>query len=732
MTPAPPDRAVSTKAVRRGFRDDIQGMRALAVLGILVFHAGIAPYPGGFVTLDVFFVLSGFLITTLLLREVAKTGTIDLVGFYVRRARRILPAATVAIVGTVVASWLWLNPLDARDASVDGVWAALFGANIRFAVEETDYFTATDPPSPLQHFWSLSVEEQFYLVMPLALLASIVVAALVLRRGDGRAHRAGIVTVLALATAASLAWSVHASTASPESAYFSTFTRVWEFAAGGLLAVFAPRLARGLGHVARNVVAVGGLGLIGVAMFVVTEESAFPGWLALLPVLGTSAVILAGTGLDDVPLPLAQRALGVRPMRVVGDASYSLYLWHWPVLVVAEQRVGRDLRPVELLVALAVTAVMTWASYRLVETPFRRVRTAKRPRGMMLYPAAVSLAVACCLAATSLIDRQLVGQDAPISADDYERTVDGSRISRDPWIGLVQASVRAAAAERRIPRDIRPELRDLKDDRADLGDCEYIGTPATLCPSGDPDADRTMVVLGNSHGRHWIPAFDRIAEQAGWRTYYLVKSQCTPARVQMVRGGGRVKPWQGCLDFNAWAEDRIRELDPELVIVSTSGAPNVEVDGEVERSTDGVVAELGKGFDRLFADLLPLTERLVLLEDVPRRTISPERCLAEKDAHLGSCLSGTAERADRVTRTSIEAADRAGVEVVPTRQWFCDDGRCPAVIADMVPQRDEGHVTTTYARSLATPLGRALGLLPEARGGGKGANGSGGKDRGGS
>ena len=362
--------------------------------------------------------------------------------------------------------------------------------------------------------------------------------------------------------------------------------------------------------------------------------------------------------------------------------------------------------------ALGVTAVMTWASYRLVETPFRTVRTAKRPRGMLLYPAAVSVAVACCLAATSLIDRQLEGQDAPISADDYERTVDGSRISDDPWVGLVQASVRAAAAERRIPRDIRPELRELKDDRADLGDCEYIGTPTDLCPAGDLDADRTMVVLGNSHGRHWIPAFDRIAEQAGWRTYYLVKSQCTPARVQMVRGGGKVKPWQGCLDFNAWAEDRVRELDPELVVVSTSGAPNVEVDGEVERSTDGVVAELEKGFDRLFADLLPLTKRLVLLEDVPRRTISPERCLAEKDAHLGTCLSGTAERADRVTRKSIEAADRAGVEVVPTRQWFCDDGRCPAVVADMVAQRDEGHVTTTYARSLTTPLGRALGLCP--------------------
>jgi peptidoglycan/LPS O-acetylase OafA/YrhL len=719
VTPAPPDRDVSTPAARRGFRDDIQGMRALAVLGILVFHAGLAPYPGGFVTLDVFFVLSGFLITTLLLREVARTGTIDLVGFYVRRARRILPAATVAIIGTVVASWLWLNPLDARDASVDGVWAALFGANVRFAIEETDYFTATDPPSPLQHFWSLSVEEQFYLVMPLALLVSVVVAARVLRRSDAHAHRAGIVTVLAVATAASLAWSVHASTASPESAYFSTFTRVWEFAAGGLLAVFAPRLARGLTPVARNLVVVAGLGLIGVAMFTVTEASPFPGWLALLPVLGTSAVILGGTGLDDAPLPFAQRALGVRPMRVVGDASYSLYLWHWPVLVVAEQRVGRDLRPGELVVALGVTVAMTWASYRFVETPFRRVRTTKRPRGMLLYPAAVSVAVVCCLAATSLIDRELAGQDAPISADDYERTVDGSRLSDDPWVGLVQASVRAAVAERRVPRDLRPELRELKDDRADLGDCEYIGTPAQLCPSGDLDADRTMVVLGNSHGRHWIPAFDRIAEQAGWRTYYLVKSQCTPARVQMVRGGGRTKPWQGCLDFNAWAEDRIRELDPELVVVSTSGAPNVEVDGKVVRSTDGVVAELSDGFDRLFADLLPLTPRVVLLEDVPRRTISPERCLAEKDAHLGDCLSGTSERADRVTRKSIEAADRAGVEVVATKQWFCDDGRCPAVVADMVPQRDEGHVTTTYARSLATPLGRALGLLPKARGGRK-------------
>ena len=352
--------------------------------------------------------------------------------------------------------------------------------------------------------------------------------------------------------------------------------------------------------------------------------------------------------------------------------------------------------------ALGVTAVMTWASYRLVETPFRRVRTAKRPRGMLLYPAAVSVAVACCLAATSLIDRQLVGQDAPISADDYERTVDGSRISEDPWVGLVQASVRAAAAERRIPRDIRPELRDLKDDRADLGDCEYIGTPTDLCPAGDLDADRTMVVLGNSHGRHWIPAFDRIAEQAGWRTYYLAKSQCT----LVLRADGAGRRDGSSRGRAASTSTRGRrtgsvELDPELVVVSTSACAQRR--GGRRGGAQHRRCRRGAG-----EGLRPALRRPAPADEAPRaaRGRSPAHHLARalpgrEGRPPGSCRSGTAERADRVTRTSIEAADRAGVEVVPTLQRSRDDGRCPAVIADTVVQRDEGHVTTTYAaRSL--------------------------------
>ncbi|GAB3196750.1 SGNH hydrolase domain-containing protein [Nocardioides hungaricus] len=692
---------------RRGFRDDIQGMRALAVLGILLFHAGLAPYSGGFVTLDVFFVLSGFLITTLLLREVAQSGTIDLVAFYVRRARRILPAATVAIAGTVLAAWLWLPLIDARDTAVDGVWAALFGANVRFALDQTDYFTQTDPASPLQHFWSLSVEEQFYLVMPALLLVAVVLARRLLRRRGG--PTAGIVVALGIVTVASFAWSVHASTASPESAYFSTFTRTWEFGAGALFAVVAPRLARPLTPLARNLVVLGGLGLIAVALFTVSSSDPYPGWRALAPVLGTCAVLLGGT---DGPATFMQRVLGVTPLRVIGDASYSLYLWHWPVLVIAQQRVGRDLRPAELAVVLAVTALMTWASYRFVETPFRRRRSVKRPRGMLFYPAAVSVAVASCLAVVAVIDRQLVGDDPGISVSDYAQRPDGSKLSKDPAVALVEASVRAALEGRGVPRELRPALTEVRDDRADLGKCEYDDTPKRLCLRGDPEGTKTLVLIGNSHGRHWIPALDKIAEQAGWRAYYLVKSQCSAARVDLVLPGDE-KPWEECREFNAWAQQQVEQLKPDLVVVSTTGAPGVLVDGEVDRSADGVAAEMGAGFRRLFADLAPLTRRLLLLADVPRRDNVPHQCLSRPGADLGTCLSGIRARATAINAEGAQAARDAGVEVVPTRQWFCVDGQCPAVIGDYVPMRDEGHVTTAYARSLAGPLGRALGLLPK-------------------
>jgi peptidoglycan/LPS O-acetylase OafA/YrhL len=680
-------------------------MRALAVLGILVYHLGLSPYGGGFVTLDVFFVLSGFLISTLLLREIEQTGRVDLVAFYARRARRILPAATVAIIGTVVAAYLWTNPLDSRDTAIDGIWASLFGANVRFALEETDYFAADDAVSPLQHFWSLSVEEQFYLMLPALLLLTVV---LVRRRVGGRTGSVvpAVTAVLGVVTLTSFAWSVHASQVSPHSAYFSTLTRTWEFGAGALLAIGAPALAGRWRSGQRSLAALLGLSLIGVALFVVSADDPYPGWLALMPVIGTAAVLVAGTGSAEPSL--VSRVLGLPPLRVVGDASYSLYLWHWPVIVVAEQRLDRELRPLDLVVVLLVTAVMTWASYRFVETPFRSQTTRRLPHGLVIYPVAVSVAVGSSLGAVAAVDRGLETAAPAVDVDTFERGP-GERLSKDPAIALVQASVRAARRGDPVPGELRPPLRDAKEDKADLGRCENQAPPWRACRRGDEGGDRTLVVLGDSHGRHWIPALEEITRDAGWSAYYLVKPQCSAARVRGVLSG-EDRPDDACRDFNAWAERQVRRLTPDLVVVSTTGASRVWLDGEVVSDPARVDRAVQQGFTRLFADLRPLARRVALLVDVPSRTSRPPQCLSAQDATLGTCLDEPTGRRAATSRMSIEVARNARADVVQTEQWLCADGQCPAVVGDMIVQRDTGHLTTVYARHLAEALGRELRL----------------------
>jgi len=694
---------------QRGFRDDIQGMRALAVLGIMLFHAGYSPYSGGFVTLDVFFVVSGFLITYLLLREVRRDGRISLLAFYSRRARRILPAATVVTVAIIGASSLWLNVVDARDATFDALWAALFGANIRFAVEQTDYFASQDPPSPMQHYWSLSVEEQFYLVLPVVLLACCLLA----RRRAGKRGRDTwpearwmIAVALGLITAMSFAWSVHDSTASPDTAYFSTFTRTWEFGAGALLAVASPAFAR-LTPLARNLLGFGGVATIVVACFVVTEQTPFPGWAALMPVIGTGAVMAAGAGVEGRP-PLAQRLIGIRPLRWIGDASYSLYLWHWPLLTIAEQHLARDLTALETAGVVALTFLLSWASLRWVETPFRRWSPPRLRRALVLYPVSVSLVVAGHVAGTTWISAHTGGEGPPIATSDYRVGPDGKKLAADPAVALVQASTRAAQEGRLIPKELEPSLDELKADEADLAGCDYAKPPPwELCRRGDPDADRSIVVLGNSHGRHWIPAFEKIGEHGGYSVYYFVKEACTPARVVSVERSSD-DPWEECTEFNEWAEDRIEELKPELVVISGSAPRAIVEDGEAVYDNERRAELMRKGFADLIADVAPLTRRVAVLADVPRRQKEPADCLGRPGATLKNCLDRPKGSATAVVDASRQAAGEQGAQFVDTWPWFCASGRCPAVVGKYITMRDQGHVTTKYAERLAKPLGRAL------------------------
>ena len=344
----------------RKFRPDIEGLRAWAILLVVLFHAGVPGIKGGFVGVDVFFVLSGFVITGLLLRERISTGKTKLGGFYGRRSRRILPAATAVIILTIFASYHWLGFLTGDTVAHDARAASLFFANFQFIHEGTNYLASQAPPSPLQNFWSLAVEEQFYLIFPSMFIA----AAFVLKK---RSLEVKLATMLSVIIAVSLLWSIHQTSVNSTVAFFSPFTRAWELALGALVAVLSSRISRIPKRVA---VAMGWLGLAGIliAAFAYDPTTPYPGSAALLPVLSTVLVVAAGR---VNPVGGAESLLRFRPFQWIGRISYSMYLWHWPILVIAAQYAGHPLSVSDNLLWLLLALALSILSYKLYENPIR-------------------------------------------------------------------------------------------------------------------------------------------------------------------------------------------------------------------------------------------------------------------------------------------------------------------------------------------------------------------------
>ncbi len=309
-----------------GFRPDIEGLRAVSVLLVLVYHAGVARVKGGFVGVDVFFVISGFLITGLLVRELESTGRISLLGFYARRAKRLLPATALVLVATAAATWAFLPLTDRATFATDIFSAAFYVVNWRLADRSVDYLAEDVGPSPVQHFWSLAVEEQFYIVWPLLLA----LAAWIFGRRGG-VGRTRLAFALAFVAVPSFVWSLRLTSRDSATAFFVTTTRLWELAVGAAVAIGERRWSALSRPVA---VGLGWAGLVAIACsaFLFREGARWPGFGALLPTLGAAAVIVAG----HVPTTAgAARFLSLSPMVWIGGLSYSLYLWHWPLLVAA-------------------------------------------------------------------------------------------------------------------------------------------------------------------------------------------------------------------------------------------------------------------------------------------------------------------------------------------------------------------------------------------------------------
>jgi peptidoglycan/LPS O-acetylase OafA/YrhL len=686
-------------------RDDIQGLRAVAVLLVVLDHAGIRFLRGGYVGVDVFFVLSGFLITSILLAGATKRGYVSFTDFYSRRARRILPAAALTLVATTIAAYHLLNYVRAKQAVWDSFWASLFAVNIRFAHQGTDYFAQGQPPSLVQHYWSLAVEEQFYLVWPA--LLSLALFGIAFRRLDRRRRVADagaspiapvgtrrLLIVVIAATIASLVWSILYTNSLPAAAYFSTLTRAWELGLGAALAICAANVARVPASIRASL---GWLGLAGIAIAAVTFTAAtpFPGYAALLPTVGTALVIAAGVG-GELRAG-AGRLLAVRPMRYVGDRSYAYYLWHWPVLIIAMEYFGHPLSVSFNLLLLAGAFLLSVVTFKFFEDPIRRARWST-PKSAILVPSSVAAVLAATMLTLTFINAKVIRLERASAAAESSAMSSlptGQEVARSRTLPAVVAAVKAARRGAKIPSVLTPPVSQLlKDNYQFPAGCVPASDPQTtsdICRLGNASSVKSIVLVGDSHAQMWMPTLLAMAKRDGWTVIPLVKSGCNPA-MWLGRGypGTPGALIRYCHTWYKWAVGQARALHPNVTLMA----------GCCGGAAGRTATDERRGYSSLAKSMKRSSMSVVLVSDNDGIDKQPVDCLLARHATMRKCTTKWPASHFAFINSLAKVARTGGFEFLKTRGWFCYQYECPMVVAKRIVYRDRGHITKTYAVAL--------------------------------
>jgi peptidoglycan/LPS O-acetylase OafA/YrhL len=671
---------MSKSSSKNGFRPDIEGLRAIAIVAVLLCHAGIPFLAGGYVGVDVFFVISGFLITRLLVGEIDRTGSVSLVRFYARRARRLLPLMLVVLAAVGLATALLLSPVRGKEVSGDIVSSALYVANWHFAAQSVDYFAQGVEPSPLQHLWSLAVEEQFYLAWPALLLG-----VTWFWRRRGLPVRPVLWATVAAVFATSLVLGIHLTVEQPNAAYFSTVARAWELALGAMLALLGARRLPGLASAALGWA---GLAAIVYAVFAFGPGTHFPGLAALVPTLGAAALILAGSAAAATAAPAG--LLSLSPVRYVGRISYAWYLWHWPVLIFAIALWGPLTVPLGIA-AIAASWIPTALTHRWVEEPVRLSRSlALNPRRSL------ALGLACMagglFVANMLVNSQPALHTAPVAE------VEGARA----LVHQPTPQTRAVAL-RPNPLWAGKDRSRMYDDGCLVG---ITGTHSNHCEYGDLSAKRTMFLFGDSHAMQYFPAVVRVARKRHWRLVALAKSECTPAEVT-VRSETSGSEYGAC---DTWREETLRRIESAgrrstVVISSASDYVPLDANGDALSGSARTTALL----DGQMATLRRLHRaglRAAVIKDPPPAEDDVPSCVSAKLDDLVACSFPRVRREgdDIDARAAI---DSPGASLVNLTGEICPDV-CRAVIGDALVYRDNSHLSATFARTLTPFLERGL------------------------
>lgn len=681
---------------RREVRRDIEGLRALAVGLVVVYHLWPGVLPGGFVGVDVFLVVSGFLVTTHLLDHPPRRPN-DVVDFWGRRIRRLLPASFLVLLVTLGLSWAFAPVTQWAETGRQIVASTFYVENWALAKSSVDYLAADNAPSPVQHFWSLGVEEQFYVMWPVLIVVLAWAARRAAQGADDRS-RVLITAGLGVVVLASFAWSLHLTASDSARAYFEMPTRVWELGAGALLAGVAPAVARALGDrtVLRATIAWTGVITIGVGALLLDGATPFPGTAALWPVLGTLAVIAAHAKGPASPYPI----LALRPVQYVGSISYSVYLWHWPLIVLFPYVVGRERNLLGSLVVVVATLVLAGLTKAFVEDRLR----GSYPLGVPLWRTYAFMVVGMGVLVLAVL---AVRFDYLAAKAEGRDRLAAAVAAADPCFGAA-ALVTDGCDPHGAELHLEPVTAAEDQPAPYRDDCWVLGsfTRHRVCTYGsDAPGAREVALVGNSHAGHWLPALQAIAETDNLRitTYLISICHTVPVPIQFDEPGRS----DACL---AWNERVLTETSEpgrfDLVVTSNLTARDLDGVPGAEQAA-AVEAAYAESLDRWVAGGVPV----VVIRDTPDAGTDLQNvpdCVAWKADDLAACDGDLGRVPDDPLAAAADAHPSDLVSVADLTDLICRDETCYSTVGGLVVYFEAGHLSETFARSTAPYLRPAL------------------------
>jgi peptidoglycan/LPS O-acetylase OafA/YrhL len=641
----------------RKFRPDIEVLRAVAVMCVVIAHAGL-PLKGGFVGVDIFFVISGFLITQLLFRELAQNNTINLKSFYARRILRIFPMSIFVILVTLLASFFWLSPLQLINYAYDGLFAAFSGLNYRLAATGTSYFASTTLPTPFQHFWSLCVEEQFYLVWPLLIL---LISKFIPNRDYFKKF---INLILVFIIIISLYLSYKVTGESQPWAYFGLHTRAWQLATGALVAVNVGLFAN-IKSLWATIGSWIGFGVLVLSLVLINDLTPYPGLWAILPTVGTAILIICGINLSRFSF----ESVFANPVtRWIGGISYSWYLVHWPIFIIAFYNLGDKIQIIDRILLIFISLFVAFACNKLIENPMRFNIDLKNNL-VKTYRLGTALVLVPMLIASGIIFAKT-------------RDLEAKNIISAQAESQIISKIQEGMTLTKLPQNVTPALDIASNDFA-FRSC-FLEPPDMFiennpsCVFGDKNSKKVMVLTGDSHAHQWLEAFSNIASKRGYKLLNFTKSSCP-----MAQHGG----YKECSEFRTFVYEQIAKIKPEVII--TTGL-------NYESSTES-------SYSQFLTMLKSHSKNVIRLVDNPLPPSFIPDCLAKNKDNIAVCTFNKSQgiRSPEIQSMENKIAKELDVLVLDPFDLICYQDTCPPVVDNIIVYMDQSHITNTYAKYIS-------------------------------